>query len=199
MNNVVLTKEYSQPEINKNEIMRYIGVKNDSNDMDNLIDACLSECLSVLRYSVCYTVADIATINNAVVFFTDTAFKSSALLHNLKGCSKAIIFSATIGIGIDRLISKYSRFSPSRAFCFQAIGTERIEELCNCFNEEMSEKYGNIRPRFSPGYGDFDISAQRDIFRLLNSSKNIGLTLNDSLIMSPSKSVTAIIGIDRKD
>lgn len=199
MSHIVLTKEYSSPKMNKREIMRYMGVVNCSNDIDNLIESCLTECLPVLRYSVCYTETEIKTTNNGIVSFAGSDFYSSALLHNLNGCCKAIVFSATIGIGIDRLITRYSRISPSKAFCFQAIGTERIEALCNCFNEEVAKEFGKTRQRFSPGYGDFDISAQRDIFLLLNSSKNIGLTLNDSLIMSPSKSVTAIIGIDRKD
>ena len=51
------------------------------------------------------------------------------------------------------------------------------------------------RPRFSAGYGDFELSAQTEIFHALDCQRKIGLTLNDSLLMSPSKSVTAIIGI----
>ena len=50
-------------------------------------------------------------------------------------------------------------------------------------------------PRFSPGYGDFPLEAQKDIFRTLDCSRKIGLTLNESLLMSPSKSVTAIVGL----
>ncbi len=51
------------------------------------------------------------------------------------------------------------------------------------------------RPRFSPGYGDLTLLAQKDIFAVLDCGKRIGLTLNDSLLMSPSKSVTAFVGI----
>lgn len=51
------------------------------------------------------------------------------------------------------------------------------------------------RPRFSPGYGDLPLSAQREIFAVLDCGKRIGLMLNDSLLMSPSKSVTAFVGI----
>ena len=52
-----------------------------------------------------------------------------------------------------------------------------------------------LKPRFSPGYGDLPLEMQRDIFRVLDCSRKIGLTLNESLLMSPSKSVTAIVGI----
>ena len=83
--------------------------------------------------------------------------------------------------------------------CLQAIGAERIEALCNAFSLEMKNEYAksgrSLRPRFSAGYGDLPLELQREIFNALGCERRIGLTLNDSLIMSPSKSVTAIIGI----
>ena len=56
-----------------------------------------------------------------------------------------------------------------------------------------------MKPRFSPGYGDLSLEMQRDIFRVLDCPRKIGLTLNESLLMSPSKSVTAIIGISGEE
>ena len=127
---------------------------------------------------------------------------SNDLNKNLIGCDRIIVFAATIGIEIDRLISKYGRLSPAKALCFQAIGAERIESLCETFNNDMRERCARegsqVRPRFSPGYGDFPLEAQKDIFRVLDCYRKIGLSLNDSLLMSPSKSVTALIGIKPK-
>ena len=57
------------------------------------------------------------------------------------------------------------------------------------------EHNSGTKPRFSPGYGDFDISYQKNIFSCLNSEKYIGLTLTDSMLMVPSKSVTAVVGL----
>ena len=110
----------------------------------------------------------------------------------------AIIFAATVGLAPDRLVARNLVSSPTRALVFDAIGAERIESLCDAFCEDIKAKIGNekkLRPRFSAGYGDLDIEVQRDIFRLLDCPKNIGLTLTESLLMTPSKSVTAIIGI----
>lgn len=112
-----------------------------------------------------------------------------------------IIFAATIGVGVDRLISKYSRLSPTKALCFQAIGAERVEALCDEFCNKMKtelEKDGEkVKPRFSPGYGDLPLETQKMIFSLLDCPKRIGVTLGDTLLMSPSKSVTAFVGITR--
>jgi cobalamin-dependent methionine synthase I len=51
--------------------------------------------------------------------------------------------------------------------------------------------------RFSPGYGDFDIAYQKDILNLLNSSR-IGLTLTEGYMLTPTKSVTAVIGFSKE-
>ena len=76
----------------------------------------------------------------------------------------------------------------------QAIGTERVEALCDAFQAEIAAAETSIAPRFSPGYGDFPLDCQKDIFAVLDCG-SIGLTLNSNLFMTPSKSVTAVIGV----
>ena len=49
--------------------------------------------------------------------------------------------------------------------------------------------------RFSPGYGDLPLDVQRPLFAALDVPRKIGVSLTDSLLMAPSKSVSAIIGI----
>ena len=68
-------------------------------------------------------------------------------------------------------------------------------ELRESIRAELEEEHLYLRPRFSPGYGDFDICYQEPIVRMLNCAKTIGLTLTDSFMMTPTKSVTAVIGI----
>ena len=129
----------------------------------------------------------------------DIEIKSEYLKKNLSGCTSAIVFAATVGIGIDRLIARYLPVSPAKALVLDGIGAERVESLCDRFNGDMAQAKAlegcSLRPRFSAGYGDFNIEVQRDIFRLLDCPKKLGLSLNDSMLMSPSKSVTAIIGV----
>lgn len=193
----VLIKNYNTVSINTNEILRYAGVKKASINDKQLIDECLLETKDVFRYSVCYAIFPVNVTKNEVdLGFIKTTSKN--LADNLKDCDKAIVFCSTIGLGIDRLIAKYGVISPSKALIFQAIGAERIESLCNLFNEEMVKEYKNLKPRFSPGYGDLDLNLQADIFRALDCSKKIGVNLTDKFLMMPSKSVTAIIGISNK-
>lgn len=165
-----------------------------------LVDECLTEVREMLQYKVCYAILTTETDSN-IISLPCGQIESKNLARNLSGCDKAIVFAATIGVGIDRLISKYSRLSPTKALCFQAIGAERVEALCDEFCEKMKSEYEKngerLKPRFSPGYGDLPLETQKMIFSLLDCPKRIGVTLGDTLLMSPSKSVTAFIGITR--
>lgn len=200
MNNTVLVKIYDEIKFNKKEILRYAQIKGDSNAFESLIDECIKEAENNLSYKVCYSVFDVC-LKDDILDFGFLKTKSKALIKSLENCEKAVVFGATTGIGIDRLISKYGKILPSKALIFQAIGAERIESLCDKFcddiKNEMSRQKLFVHPRFSPGYGDFPLDNQVKIFDTLALYKNIGLTLNDSLIMSPAKSVTAIMGISK--
>lgn len=192
----VFVKSYNEPQFNIKEILRYMGCGKDEEGFLPLVNECIEECKDMLTYKVCWCQVEIVHTENGVDFgFMQV--ESKDLKKNLDACHSAIVFGATVGIEIDRLISKYGRVKPSKALIFQAIGAERIESLCDAFNKNIKTDKGSnfTRPRFSPGYGDLPLECQKDIFAVLDCAKKIGLTLNDSLLMSPSKSVTAFIGI----
>lgn len=176
------------------EILRYAAYRGTP---DESIRKLLAESINMvqLSYKVCYQLVPI-TVSGESCTLGPITLHSHQLAHVLSDCPSAVVFAATIGVGIDRLVTRYSHISPAKALLLQAIGTAQIEELCDTFcadMETMTGLYG--KPRFSPGYGDLAIEAQRDFFTLLPCEKYMGLTLNDSLLMSPTKSVTAILGL----
>ena len=193
---MIYTKNYPTPEWNERECLRYAGTTPQyiSAEERELFDACLLEAENKLTYKVCWGRFPVKRGENSLDFgFLQT--DSKALMKNLEGCEEVIVFAATIGLEIDRLIRRYTSLSPAKALFFQAIGAERIENLCDAFCDELKENGLQLRPRFSPGYGDLPLELQKDVFRVLDCPRKIGLSLNESLLMSPSKSVTAIIGI----
>ena len=195
MNSVILSKTYNAPPYCEKEILRYAGCKEADNEIAVLLKRCIGEIKDKLTYKLCYRKISVK-IDGDTCDFGEFCLKSKKLSLNLKGCQSVILFAATVGIEIDRLITKYGRISPSKAFMLQAIGTERIESLCNAFCADISKEYNmGAKPRFSPGYGDLPLESQKDVFSVLLPEKYIGLTLTDSLLMSPSKSVTAIMGL----
>ena len=131
----------------------------------------------------------------------DLLLESESLARNLKGCCGAILLAATIGPSCDMLVRRASITSSAEASAYQACGAAAIEAFLDDENDRLNKQYEAkgyfLRPRFSPGYGDLKLDHQKDWFRLLDISKQIGIELTDSLLMVPTKSVTAIIGIGR--
>ena len=197
MKTVRLT-EVSLSSPDRREILRYMGCKGSDSELEALIEKGLALCEGKISSRVVY--AEFEIVRDRSTLDLGFATTDSGVLYKaIDSCECILLFAATVGIEIDRLILKYGKVSPSLALCIQAIGAERIEAVCDSFCNEMNEKYAScgcmLTPRVSPGYGDIPLSLQRDIFSALSPEKNIGLTLNDSLLMSPTKSVTAIVGI----
>ena len=187
------------PPVNPKEVLRYAGCKEADENVLKLLEDALTEALPKLNFKVCFSEFSV-NISGDICDFGAFSICSNDLAKNLAGCEKVLIFGATLGVGIDRLITKYAKISPSKALMLQAVGAERIEALCDGFCKQAEiEKGVALKPRFSPGYGDLSLLVQADIINLLEASKNIGLTLNNSLLMSPTKSVTAIVGYQSEE
>ncbi|MBQ2725405.1 MAG: Vitamin B12 dependent methionine synthase activation subunit [Clostridia bacterium] len=188
--NVQLYTSADLPPVNRREVFRYARAGNPSETENALLDQCLAELLPSLTYRTVWAEYPVIRDSEAL----DLIFarvNSSDLAKNLRGCNRIVLFAATVGIAPDRLAQKYSRISPVKALFLESVGNERIEALCDLFCGEFE----NTRPRFSPGYGDLPLDLQREILSVLDCPRKIGLTLNESLLMTPSKSVTAIMGI----
>ena len=129
---------------------------------------------------------------------------SRNLSRNLRGCSEVCLMAATLGLGPDRLVQRAEALGKmSRAVILQAAAAAMIEAYCDDVNEEIRREAASkglfLRPRFSPGYGDFSLEHQTELFRILEVQKKIGVTLTGSLLMMPSKSVTAVIGLSKEN
>ena len=126
--------------------------------------------------------------------------KSEKLRNNLEGCSAVVLFAATIGSGMDRMIRRFEKSDPQMGLLLQGLGAERVESLCDLFNAEVdaaAQSLGHTTcRRYSPGYGDLPIEVQKEFLPLLDAERRLGITLSESCLMAPSKSVTAIIGIE---
>ena len=190
----VCYKTYAAPPFNTKEILRYAKCREADKDVLALMQSCMDELKDKLTYKVCYAEFPISVCDGTL----DLSFfktNSTMLQKALSGCQRYILLAATIGLELDRLIMKYGRISPAKALFFQAIGAERIESLCDMFCAELQNSGMQIKPRVSPGYGDLPLDIQKEIFAILDCPRKIGLTLNDSMLMTPTKSVTAFIGV----
>ena len=190
------------------EVARYLGysrfVSPDQNVSD-LLEKAAQEMLAVMKPQAVFEIFDLT--ENSVVSagsttvtlrFADITLQSRDLGRNLAGCSKVALLAATIGPQVDALIRRHSSLDPVYASILQATGAMYIEELVDLVNSEIKKIAAaqglKTKPRYSPGYGDVPLQVQKDFFRLLPCTR-IGLTLMDTLIMAPEKSVTAFVGL----
>lgn len=168
------------------EALGYLRARNDGT-LDRLLDAAFDE-LKVIAECRCR--AGLFPIEAA------DALCPSLRLEQLANCDAFWLFSATTGAEIDRRIARLSLTAPARAAVLDAAAGAFVEALCDALTDELQKQTPNgvFARRFSPGYGAFPLTAQKTVFELLELSR-IGAGLNDSLLLSPAKTVTAVIGV----
>ncbi len=189
-------------EVNYKEIFRYLGYRNGQapdGKVGERIRECAEDMLEAVNSKAVYREFPLEHKEENVVSIDGLNIRSVKLAKNLKGCKSVYLMGATLGIEADRLIARASAKRMSDALIYQAAAAAIIESYCDEVNGNIrkeADKSGlYCRPRFSPGYGDFNLEYQKDVVRLLDASKKIGLTVTDSLLLVPVKSVTAVIGV----
>ena len=191
-------------QIELRDVLRYMQCDAQTQDETLLALAqnCLEEMHPILCCKACFKRYSITKSPDGLLNLGFVVTQSKTLTKYLEKAHEIILLAATVGVAVDRIIQKYSLLSPAHAVTAQAVGTAAVESwcdlLCTRFANEETEKNNHLLPRFSPGYGDFSLSVQTDVFRILDCNRKIGIALTDSLLMTPSKSVTAVIGITKK-
>lgn len=189
--------------IDKNEALRYLGYK--SKDLDEntkkLLDESAAELKEICELKYVFRIFNLKKENNNINFENHIKIKSDDLKELFKHCHKSAVMAATLGFETEKRIRYYSMTDLSKALVFDSLAAACIEGLCDACEAEIKEiaaKEGcSITFRYSPGYGDVSISHQGEILSALKTQKLIGLTVSDSSILIPRKSVTAFIGFDK--
>ncbi len=190
-------------EISEKEVLRYLGFRQHTPDENTLRFICAVESAlqTEIRPKSIYGEFPLAFLSNREVKIGDKVFESEKLRRHLNGCERILVFAATLGAGADSLLRRYSAIDRAKAAVAQAVLAAATESYCDEVCAEIAAKENKngwyLRPRFSPGYGDMALTAQRDLFALLEITKRTGIVLTQSCLMLPTKSVTAFIGLTR--
>jgi hypothetical protein len=191
----------NQIDVNISEALRYMGYKNNivDNETSRLIHESIHELKEICQLKYIYHIYDITKENDNIIFENSLInIKSKDLSNLFKSSTQVAVMAATLGFEVEKRIRYYSMNNITKAVIFDACAASYIEALCNYIEDEIKELADssgcNITYRYSPGYGDVPISHQESILTSLNAQKLIGLTVSDSSILIPRKSVTAFIG-----
>lgn len=183
--------------ISRKEMLRYMGYRgqalspSDEAALDEAADICLAAVSpkNVVKEFV---------LNNKTMHLenTDVYFRGKDIAAHLDGCRRVYLIAATLGLEIDRLTARLTRERPSLGIMVDSAAVcaaeSYMDDICAGLAAECGEP---LTPRFSCGYGDFPLEQQRDFVRLLDTGRRIGVYLGKGLLMTPMKSVTAVVGI----
>lgn len=180
------------------EALRYLGVKGQAPaDVTQQVRQALDQLLPLCAPRSVWRVLD------------KTAFADLGLvlpgqdIHQLlKDCDRAVLFALTLGPGPEQLIRREGLRSPTAALILDACASAACEQACDDLQHQLEEQLCSpvifSTDRFSPGYGDLPLTVQRPLLELLDAQRRCGITLSDTCIMTPRKSVTAIFGLADK-
>lgn len=189
--------------INRQEAFRYMGI---NGEPDSRIIAAADECEQLLLKAVSpkfnWIFADISWVSPEGISLNmhRLVLRGNDIAEHLQGCFGVALLCATLGEGADRLLRKLQNEDMAKAVIADSMASAAIEQVCDEAEEKIRERFRGkfMTWRFSPGYGDFPLEAQGDFLAAVNASRTVGVNLTDGGLLTPTKSVTAVIGISDK-
>lgn len=190
--NITLTKE---------KVLKYLGYRNqDISSLINTIENAIKELLLISKIDYIIDYQDIISMDEKAITLDNGLFlQGNSIINRLNGSDQAIIIIATIGNSFDQKMLTLQRIAPLDAMIFDAAGSALVEEVMDGINQKLiaDNPEKNLTRRFSPGFGDLPLSTNKSIIDIYNATRRIGVVINKNFLMTPSKTVTAIIGIKR--
>ena len=186
--------------IDKDEVLRYLYHQNKplEKNLDELVDILIKETINTARPRFIYNIFTLEKNGGILLKNTELILKGKDIARHLEKSEKCAVLCATLGSEIEMRINYYSKTELLKSVILDACASTLIEALCDdaeAIIKKAAEENGFfITGRYSPGYGDFDISVQKDLLNIIEAPKRLGVTVTDSFIMLPRKSVSAVIG-----
>ena len=186
-------------ELPKEEALRYMGCRGPvPPELEAVVDRCAALLLDAVRPRWLYDVSPLSwTGGGPVLARWGIPLGGADIRRHLAGCGRAAIFCATLSLEADRLIQRLELEDMTQGLAADCCATAAVEALCDRAQETILRAYpGCGFPfRFSPGYGDLPLELQGPLLSALEAGKRIGVHCNESHLLIPRKSVTAILGI----
>jgi hypothetical protein len=135
-----------------------------------------------------------------VLLNTQDVLEGRGISRFLSGCEMAVVMFSTAGdapMEEIRILTENERLS--EAVVIDAAASEIVDAGLDWLMQYLKAQLRRTgqtltRLRYSPGYGDFPLTAQKTFGRLLSIEK-MGVQVAETLILKPEKSVLAIAGV----
>lgn len=188
--------------LKKSEVLRYLGYKGSEipKNTERLIEGCILETLGMVRPSYTYRRFPVTESESGIlVGDTGVCLTGEAVRKHLAGCQEVYLFCGTVGNFVDKNIRLKMVMEPSAGVVLDSCGSVAVEQVMEAAEQEIEQEAAaegkHITWRFSPGYGDLPLELQRDFVELLDTHRKLGVGVSESFLLTPTKSVTALVGV----
>ena len=180
------------------EAIRYLGAGAGDEDLRRQAAAVAAELTAALKPRYVYRVFDLEREEKTIrLAGTGVRLTGAAASTMLAQCRRAALLACTLGPGFDAMLRREQARDMGRAVMLDACGSAWVESGCDAAEEELRARLPGwfLTDRFSPGYGDLPLDVQPALCATLDCGRRLGLQVTKSLLMTPVKSVTAIVGL----
>lgn len=170
----------------KEQIYKYLG--NKGIDVDESIDSLINECIELVKNK--------AGFKYIYQEFTTTFpfLENKDYQELLSNTSSYLLIGTTLGIEIDRLIKYYEKIDLTKSVILDAVASAYLEYKADLYEKNMNRE---LTFRFCPGYGNTSLEDNRQIHQIIKADKFLGITLLDTNLMVPLKSMLGVIGVGK--
>lgn len=200
---------YEVSSVDRAEVLRYLGYSGQpmTQELEARIDGEVARCLSVCQPRGVWRTFEVAEREvredgAPVVRLGGTALElvGSSIQKHLEGAVAVGVMAVTVGMGVERELRRLSLTDPVAQVVFDAAATTAVERAADACEASLvadaRERGFYTNFRFSPGYGDLPMETQPTLLAALDAQRRLGITLAPkSLLMTPTKSVTAVVGM----
>lgn len=181
-------------ELNRSEILLYLGYRGQplSPQLSAQIDRCADAVAAAAQPRAVFR-----TFPLPCFALPEGLFTGMDIQRHLQGCHTVILMAATLGTQVESLLMRTQISNLADAVIMDACASCAIENVCDNLESDLRlarpDEY--LTDRFSPGYGDWPLTAQPIFCAVLDTPRRLGLTVSEQNLLLPRKSVTAALGV----
>ena len=203
-----MVESYAIDSIDRSEVLRYMGYAGQSmtSELEGRIDDGMARCLSIGAPRGVWRVFEVGGCGakddgTPFVRLSGTSLEllGTSMQKHMDGAVAVGVMAVTVGMRVERELRRLSLTDRVGQVVFDAAATtlvERAADACEASIVAAGHERGLFANfRFSPGYGDMPMATQPVLLQTLDAQRQLGITLTNTLLMVPTKSVTAVVGL----
>ena len=175
----------------------YLGAKKQDEQAISLLEKVLKEYRPLFCPRQVTAFFRVKDAKDALTFEgCEITLEGESIRKHFQGATEGLFSAFTLGMALDKKLRELSLSHPAESVALNALGSAYAERMADKLLKEVrdqKEAQGfKTTFRFCPGYGDLALSANTQIAAALGATKKIGLTVTESGLLLPIKSIVGV-------